>query len=142
MATTFDLQTSYRLNSGHKIPVLGFGVYQTPAAEAESVVLHALKTGYRHIDSARAYRNEQPCADAIRASGLKREEIFFTSKIPPRNVGYDAAKASIASTFAQTGLDYIDLYLIHAPYGGKEGRTGAWKALVEAQKVLPLPTKS
>ena len=98
------------------------------------MVLHAFKTGYRHVDSASAYRNEQPCADAIRASGLKREDIFFTSKVPPRSVMYEDAKKSIESSFAQTGLDYIDLYLIHAPYGGKEGRLGAWKALVEAQK--------
>ena len=71
----------------------------------------------------------------MRASGLKRQDIFFTSKVPPKELGYDNAKKSIQSTFAQTGLDYIDLYLIHSPYGGKEGRLGAWKALVEAQKV-------
>ncbi len=94
-----------------------------------------MKTGYRHIDSARMYRNEQPCADAMRASGLNRQDIFFTSKVPPKELGYDNAKKSIQSTFSQTGLDYIDLYLIHSPYGGKEGRLGAWKALVEAQKV-------
>lgn len=80
-----------------------------PASECESVVLHALKTGYRHIDSARAYRNEQPCADAIRASGIPRSEIFFTSKVPPRSMGYEATKAAIESSFKQTGLDYIDL---------------------------------
>jgi diketogulonate reductase-like aldo/keto reductase len=114
--------------------VLGYGVYQTPAADCEEVVKHAFKVGYRHIDSARAYRNEQPCADAIRASGLKREDVYFTSKVPPRSMGYDAAKKSIESSFSQTGLDYIDLYLIHSPYGGKDGRLGAWKALVEAQK--------
>jgi diketogulonate reductase-like aldo/keto reductase len=70
----------------------------------------------------------------MRASGLKREEIFFTSKVPPKSMTYDEAKKSIASTFSQTGLDYVDLYLLHAPYGGKEGRLGAWKALREAQK--------
>ena len=112
MATTtkFDINTSYRLNSGDEIPVLGYGVYQTPADVAESVTLHALKSGYRHIDSARAYRNEQPCADAMRASGLKRSDIFFTSKVPPKSMGYDAAKKSMESSFSQTGLDYIDLY--------------------------------
>ncbi len=135
-ASKFDISSKYRMNSGHSIPVLGFGVYLTPADVTESVVGHALRTGYRHIDSARVYRNEQPCADAIRASGLKREDIFFTSKVPPRSMGYEEAKNSIESSFAQTKLDYIDLYLLHAPYGGKEGRLGAWKALVEAQKVL------
>ena len=132
--TKFDISTTYRMNSGFDIPVLGYGVYQTPAAECEEVTLHAFRSGYRHVDSARAYRNEQPCADAIRNSGLKREEIFFTSKIHPKNMGYDAAKKGIESTFFQTGFDYIDLYLIHAPFGGKEGRLGAWKALAEAQK--------
>ena len=141
MANDVNMQTKYTMNSGHQIPVLGYGVYQTPASVTESVVLHAFRTGYRHVDSARAYRNEQPCADAIRASGLKREDIFFTSKVPPRSMGYEPAKKSIESTFAQTGLDYVDLYLIHAPYGGKEGRLGAWKALVEAQKVRRLSRK-
>ena len=138
--SNLTIESKYTLNSGHQIPVLGFGVYQTPADVTESVVGHALRTGYRHIDSARAYRNEQPCADAIRTSGLKREEIFFTSKVPPRSMGYEEAKKSIESTFAQTKLDYVDLYLLHAPYGGKEGRLGAWKALVEAQKVSTLIT--
>ena len=132
--TKFDINTTYRMNSGHDIPVLGYGVYRTPAAQCEEVTLHAFKVGYRHVDSARVYRNEQSCADAIRKSGLKREEIFFTSKVPPKSLGYEAAKKAIESTFFQTGLDYIDLYLIHAPYGGKEQRCGAWKALAEAQK--------
>lgn len=128
------INTSYALSSGHRIPILGYGVYQTPTTTAESVVSHALRTGYRHIDSARAYRNEAPCADAIRASGLKREDVVFTTKIPPKARGYEAAKAAVDDSLRDTGLEYIDLYLIHAPYGGKEGRLGAWKALVEAQK--------
>lgn len=129
-----DINTKLKLNSGHLIPALGYGVYKTPADVAESVTLHAFKTGYRHVDSARMYRNEQPCGEAVRASGLKREDVFFTTKIPPKIATYEEAKQSIASSFSQTGLDYIDLYLIHAPYGGKEGRLGVWKALVEAQK--------
>ena len=141
MSNNFTINSKYTLNSGHQIPILGYGVYQTSADVAESVTLHALKTGYRHIDSARAYRNEKPCAEAMRASGLKREDLFFTSKVPPKSMGYENAKQEIESTFAETGLDYVDLYLIHAPYGGKEGRLGAWKALVEAQKVRP-PSKA
>lgn len=120
--------------SGHEIPALGYGVYQTPADVAENVVLHSFKTGYRHVDSARVYRNEGPCAEAIKKSGIPRSEIFFTSKVPPRAMGYEQTKSSINSSFSQTGLDYIDLYLIHAPYGGKEARQGAWRALVEAQQ--------
>lgn len=113
--------------------MLGYGVYQTPKDVCESVCSHALKTGYRHIDSARVYRNEAPCAAAIKASGLKRQEIFFTSKIGPRDMGYDNTRKAIAASFAETGLDYLDLMLIHAPYGGKEARCGTWQALVEAQ---------
>ena len=129
-----DINTAYKMPSGYNIPVLGFGVYQTPAKVAEDVVLHAFKTGYRHVDSARVYRNEQPCANAMRKSGLDRGEIFFTSKVPPKSTGYEATKSSIESTLQQTGLDYIDLYLVHAPYGGKAARNGTWLALVEAQR--------
>ena len=129
-----DSNAQKKMLSGHLIPTLGYGVYQTPASVTEDVVLKAFETGYRHVDSARVYRNEQPCADAIRKSGIPRDQIFFTSKVPPRSMGYDATKSAIASSFSQTGLDYIDLYLIHAPYGGKEARRGTWRALVEAQQ--------
>ena len=106
----------------------------SPAEECEAAVSRALKAGYRHIDSARMYRNEQTCADGMRASGVPRSELFFTSKVPPRAMGYEATKAAIASTLSQTGLDYVDLYLVHAPWGGKQGRAGTWRALVEAQR--------
>jgi diketogulonate reductase-like aldo/keto reductase len=86
------------------------------------------------VDSAASYRNEAPCGKAIRASGIPREDIFFTSKIPTRRLSYEKAKAQIETTFKETGLDYVDLMLIHAPYGGREARKGAWKALVEAQE--------
>ncbi|KAI1981227.1 hypothetical protein LOZ53_006501 [Ophidiomyces ophidiicola] len=112
MARQLTLQTAYKMNSGYDIPALGFGVYETPADITTSVALKALETGYRHIDSAKAYRNEAECAEAIKKSGLKREDIFFTTKVPWRSLGI----------------------LLHAPYGGKEAREGAWRALVEAQK--------
>ncbi|MDI1490081.1 MAG: hypothetical protein OHK93_001281 [Ramalina farinacea] len=121
-----DINTSYKLLSGYSIPALGFGVYQTPASTTSACVTHALRTGYRHIDSARVYRNEQPCADAIRTTSLP--------PVPPKAMGYDATKNSIASSLSQTGLEYIDLYLVHAPYGGKEARRGTWRALVEAKE--------
>lgn len=131
-----DILSRYEMNSGYRIPVLGYGVYQTPAAVTESVVLHAFNTGYRHVDSARAYRNEQPCADAIRSSthSIPRSEIFFTSKVPPRAMGYEATIKSISSSLSQTFLSYIDLYLIHAPYGGRTARLGTWDALLSAQR--------
>lgn len=134
MTNNMDINMKKKMLSGHSIPVLGYGVYQTPANVTEEVVLKAFESGYRHVDSARVYRNEQPCADAIRKCGIPRSEIFFTSKVPPRSMGYDATKSAIASSFSQTGLEYIDLYLIHAPYGGKEARQGTWRALLEAQQ--------
>lgn len=122
------INSKYRMNSGYEIPVLGYGVYQTPADIASEVVQHALKTGYRHVDSAVAYRNEQPSAEGIKASGLAREDVFFTTKIPPKDMRYDTAKQHIENTLKITGFDYVDLYLLHSPYGD---RIGAWKALVE-----------
>lgn len=117
--------------SGYEIPALGYGVYQTPAAECAEVVHHALKQGYRHVDSAVAYRNEQPSAEGMNASGIAREELFFTTKIPPKDMNYENSKQHIENTLKITGFDYVDLYLLHSPYGGKENRVGAWKALVE-----------
>jgi diketogulonate reductase-like aldo/keto reductase len=127
----FDINTKLPLNSGYEIPVLGYGVYQTPTDIASDVVQHALKVGYRHVDSAVGYRNEAPSAEGIRKSGLPREDVFFTTKIPPKDLNYDNSKAHIENTLKITGLEYVDLYLIHSPYGGKENRIGAWKALVE-----------
>ncbi|KAI8932463.1 hypothetical protein NX059_010648 [Plenodomus lindquistii] len=125
------INTKYRMPSGYEIPVLGYGVYQTPADVATEVVAHALKNGYRHVDSAVAYRNEAPSAEGMKVSGLPREELFFTTKIPPKDMRYETAKEHIDNTLRITGLEYIDLYLLHSPYGGKENRIGAWKALVE-----------
>jgi diketogulonate reductase-like aldo/keto reductase len=120
------------MNSGHEIPLLGFGVYQTPMDVAEEVTSHAVKSGYRHADSAAAYRNEAPTASGLLSTKLPRSELFFTSKVPPKAINYEAAKAVVDESLKLTGLEYIDLYLLHAPYGGKENRLGAWKALVEA----------
>ncbi|KAK0664708.1 Prostaglandin F synthase [Lasiodiplodia hormozganensis] len=127
-----NINSKYRLKSGFDIPVLGFGVYQTPAAEATDLVKHAIGSGYRHVDSARAYRNEKASAAGLLASGVPRSSLFFTSKVAPKRMSYESAKADVDATLAETGLDYVDLYLIHAPYGGREARLGAWKALVEA----------
>lgn len=125
------INSRYRMRSGYEIPVLGFGVYQTPADIAKEVVVHAIEHGYRHVDSAVAYRNEASSAAGLRGSGIAREELFFTTKIPPKDMCYETAKKHIENTIQVTGLDYIDLYLLHSPYGGKDGRIGAWRALVE-----------
>ncbi|KAJ4287472.1 hypothetical protein N0V88_007659 [Collariella sp. IMI 366227] len=128
-----SINTTIKLPSGHEIPQLGFGVYQTPAQDAARCVTEALEAGYRHIDSAASYRNEGPCGEAIRAAAtIPRDQIFFTSKVPVKKISYEGAKAQIDDTIAKSGLEYIDLMLLHAPYGGSAGRKGAWKALVEA----------
>lgn len=129
--STLSINTRYRMPSGYEIPVLGYGVYQTPAAECAEVVNHALKTGYRHVDSAVAYRNEAPSAEGMQQSGIPRSELFFTTKIPPKDMIYANSKTHIDNTLKLTGFDYVDLYLLHSPYGGRENRLGAWKALVE-----------
>ena len=125
------INSQQTMPSGYKIPVLGYGVYQTPADITSDVVEHALKVGYRHVDSAVAYRNEQPSAEGMKKSGIPREELFFTTKIPPKDMSYENSKQHIDNTLKITGFDYVDLYLLHSPYGGKENRIGAWKALVE-----------
>ncbi|KAK3681027.1 aldo-keto reductase-like protein [Podospora appendiculata] len=127
------IDTKIKLASGYEIPQLGFGVYQTPAAEAEKAVLEAFKAGYRHIDSAAGYHNEASCGQAIRvSSGLPRDQLFFTTKVPYRKISYEGAKAQVDKSLAESGLAYIDLMLLHCPYGGSANRKGAWKALVEA----------
>ncbi|MCJ1359578.1 MAG: hypothetical protein MMC33_009580 [Icmadophila ericetorum] len=129
-----DINSKYRMLSGYEIPVLGFGVYQTPAKEAEEACLNAFKAGYRHIDCARAYGNEVPCGVAVKKSGIPRSEIFFNSKIPRESMGYESAAKEVDASLKATGLDYLDLCLIHSPYGGPEKRKGTWKALVEAKE--------
>lgn len=98
------------------------------------MTLHAIKSGYRHVDSAVGYRNEKPTVAGMLKAGVPREQLFFTSKVPPREINYESAKRCVDETLKVTGLDYIDLYLLHAPYGGKENRLGAWKGLVETVK--------
>lgn len=134
MASKLSLQSKVKLSSGYEIPQLGFGLWQTPADVAEGVCTQAFNIGYRHIDSAAAYRNEAGCGKSIRdvIKTIPREDIFFTSKVPSRSLSYDTAKAQVDKTLAETGLDYIDLMLLHAPYGGSANRKGAWRALVEA----------
>lgn len=106
----------------------------SPPAETEAAALSALQNGYRHIDSAQMYRNEVGCSSAISKSKIPRSEIFLTSKINTlTTLGYEASATSITESLEKTGLDYFDLFLIHAPKGNVTDRNGCWKALVEAQ---------
>lgn len=119
------------LNDGNSIPAVGFGVFLIPNdGPAYDAVLSALKAGYRHIDTAAAYFNESDVGRAVKDSGIPREEIFITSKLWLQDYGYEAAKKGLETSLEKLGLDYIDLYLLHQPYGDV---TGAWKALEEAK---------
>ncbi|OBT58584.1 hypothetical protein VE04_01392 [Pseudogymnoascus sp. 24MN13] len=130
-----NISSKKPLKSGYDIPALGFGVWQIPKSDATNAVAHALKTGYRHIDSAFMYRNEASCGEAIKSSGVPREDIFFTTKIyGGKQMSHEYAAKQIDQTIANSGLTYVDLILIHSPDGGPAGRKGAWKALVEAQE--------
>lgn len=119
------------LNDGVEIPVYGFGTFQIPTdGSTYKAVREALDLGIRHIDTAVAYFNEQEVGKAIRESGIPRKEIFLTSKLWLQDYGYEAAKKGIETSLRKLGLDYMDLYLIHQPYGDVPG---AWKAMEEAK---------
>ena len=130
---------SIRLSNGVNIPVIGLGVYQARGDECSNAVKVALKAGYRHLDSALAYKNESLVGQAVLASGIPREEIFFTTKLPPGRRGYEDTVKAIDESLRNCGLGYIDLYLIHAPYGDRTSRLGQWKAIEEgvaAKKIV------
>lgn len=119
------------LNNGVKMPKLGYGVYQTPPEETESCVLTAIKNGYRSIDTAQAYGNEEGVGNAIVKCGLPREELFITTKIWITNAGYEKAKKSIEESLKKLKSDYIDLLLIHQPFGDYYG---SYRAMEEAYR--------
>lgn len=116
------------LSNGVKMPILGYGVYQVTKEECERCVLDALKVGYRHIDTAQAYFNEEEVGSAIKKSGVKREEIFLTTKVWIDRYGYEKTKESITESLRKLQTDYIDLVLLHQPFSNTYG---AWKALEE-----------
>lgn len=116
------------LNSGAHIPQVGLGVWQAPSgAVTRNAVLTALRMGYRHIDTARIYGNEQDVGEAVRQSGIPRGEIFVTTKLWNEDQGYDSALRAFDASLERLGLDYVDLYLLHWPVPGK--RLDSWRAL-------------
>ncbi|MBA9004356.1 aldo/keto reductase [Thermomonospora cellulosilytica] len=117
------------LNNGVRMPQLGFGVFQVPPGEAESAVRTALEAGYRSIDTAAIYGNEEEVGKAIRASGLPREEVFVTTKLWNSDQRYDAALAAFDRSMGRLGLDVLDLYLIHWPMPARDLYMDAWRAL-------------
>jgi diketogulonate reductase-like aldo/keto reductase len=117
------------LNDGNRIPQLGFGVFQVPAEETAEVVGHALATGYRLLDTAAAYGNEQGVRDAVLASGLDRGEVFITTKLSGDDHGRDQARRAFGESLLKLGNDYIDLYLIHWPVPGRDLYLETWETL-------------
>lgn len=118
-----------KLNNGVEMPVLGFGVFQIPdPAESERCVLDAIKTGYRLIDTAASYLNETAVGNAIKKSGVKREELFITTKLWVQDTGYENTKKAFQKSLKKLQLEYLDLYLIHQPYGDI---FGSWRAMEE-----------
>jgi 2,5-didehydrogluconate reductase len=119
------------LNNGVEMPMLGYGVFQTPPEETARCVREALEIGYRLIDTAQAYANEEGVGAAVRASGVPREEVFITSKIWVANMNYERATASIDESLRRLGTDYIDLMLLHQAMGDYPG---AYRAMEEAHR--------
>lgn len=120
-----------KLNNGVLMPRMGYGVYQVAPEECERCVADALSVGYRMIDTAQAYHNEEGVGNAIKKSGVAREDIFLVSKVWISNYGYEKAKASIDESLRKLGTDYIDLMLLHQPFCD---RYGAYRALQDAYK--------
>lgn len=116
------------LNNGVEMPVLGFGVYQVEETVCEQCVCDAIAAGYRSIDTASAYLNERAVGRAIRRSGVPREELFITTKLWVQDAGYESTKRAFAKSLERLQLDYLDLYLIHQPFGDVYG---SWRAMEE-----------
>jgi 2,5-diketo-D-gluconate reductase A len=114
------------LNNGVRMPILGFGVYQIPAGQTEQAVTDALAAGYRSIDTAAAYVNEEAVGRAIKNSGIPRDELFVTTKLWVSDTGEDNTKRALERSLQRLGLDYLDLYLIHQPFGDYYG---SWRAM-------------
>ena len=131
-----DLTSSFMLNNGLSIPCVGYGTFQTPNDETCAAVLEAIKVGYRHIDTAAFYGNEEGVGEAVRKSGVPREQLFITSKVWNSDRGYEKTKAAFAKTMKNLQMEYLDLLLIHWPANRKQfGDAGinaeTWLAMEE-----------
>lgn len=131
-----QLTEVYTLYNGVKIPKVGYGTWQIPNSEAYQTTLDALSIGYRHVDTAKAYRNEKAVGKAIKDSGLNREDIFVTSKLPAEIKGYDFTLKAFNETMSDLGLDYLDLYLIHAPWPWDKMGKDCTKENIESWKAM------
>ncbi|WP_193103743.1 aldo/keto reductase [Brachybacterium sp. FME24] len=123
-----------RFHDGHEIPQLGYGVFKVDDDVAADVTAQALEAGYRHVDTAKIYGNEEGVGRAIRASGLAREDLFVTTKLWNDAQGFDDAIAACEASLERLGLDYLDLYLVHWAVPAQGTYVEAWQALIELQK--------
>jgi len=125
-----------KLNNGAEIPVLGFGVFQiTDQAECERSVINAIQTGYNHIDTAASYMNEEAVGRGIKQSGVARDKLFITTKLWIQSHGYEGALKAFENSLKRLQLDYLDLYLIHQPFGDVHGEWRAMEELYQQGKV-------
>jgi 2,5-diketo-D-gluconate reductase A len=122
---------STKLSNGVEMPVLGFGVFQIPVDQTEQAVITALETGYRSLDTARSYMNEEALGKAIAASGVPRDDLFVTTKLWVEDQGEEKARRAFEASLARLGLDYLDLFLIHQPFGDYYG---SWRAMEELNR--------
>ena len=120
-----------KLNNGIEMPMEGFGVFQIPEEDCEPVVRNAIAEGYRLIDTASSYQNEEAVGRGIRNSGISREELFITTKAYIQQMGYDNTRTAFEESLKKLGLEYLDLYLIHMPFGDYYG---SWRAMEELYK--------
>jgi 2,5-diketo-D-gluconate reductase A len=133
MSTQADQIPHLPLGPNEQIPQLGFGVFQVPPRETEEVVASALSVGYRHLDTAAAYRNEGPVGEAVKASGLDRGEIFITTKCWNDDQGYEQAKRACRASLERLEVSHLDLYLIHWPVPAHDLYVDTWRAFIELQ---------
>src|SRR5215217_2323875 len=134
MATSTDQVPQIELRDEGRIPQIGFGVFQIPPDETVEAVTRAFDVGYRHIDTAAAYRNEAQVGEALRASGLGRDEVFITTKCFNDDHGYDEAQAACRKSLDRLEMDFVDLYLIHWPVPSRDRYVETWQAFVDLQK--------
>ena len=134
MSSSTERVPSVALAGGVDIPQLGFGVFQVPPEDTAEVTIRAFDAGYRHIDTASAYRNEAGVGQALRASGLERDDVFITTKCFNDDHGYEQAKRALRASLDRLELDFVDLYLIHWPVPAHDKYVETWKAFIELQE--------
>jgi len=134
MSLTSSTVPTVTLNDGELIPQLGFGVFQVPPEDTADVTTRALLAGYRHIDTAAAYRNEAGVGQAVHAAGLQRDDVYITTKVFNDDHGFDQAKRALHESLKRLEMEHVDLYLIHWPVPSADKYVETWKALVELQQ--------